>query len=103
MKKFGERLRELRKSKKMSAQKIADMAGINRRAYTYWESGETEPSHAQEDLLADFFGVSWIIFEGDPMTRSHLKKGNVEITNRPQAKAETYQRRSAIRGNRTGA
>lgn len=81
MKKFGERLRELRKSKKMSAQKIADMAGINRRAYTYWESGETEPSHAQEDLLADFFGVSLDYLRGrsdDPLTSEERQRRDNE-------------------------
>ena len=56
--KFGERLRELRKSKGMTVEALAALVGEKRRAFTYWESGKTEPSFLQLEFLADFFDVS---------------------------------------------
>lgn len=56
--KFGERLRELRKSRGIAAEKIANEIGASRRVYVNWEAGRNEPSIAQQIWLADYFGVS---------------------------------------------
>ena len=56
--KFGERLRELRKSRGIAAEKIANEIGASRRVYVNWEAGRNEPNIAQQIWLADYFGVS---------------------------------------------
>ncbi len=52
------RLKELRKEKKLTQQELADYMHITRRGYQKWENGESQikPDKAKE--LADFFGVS---------------------------------------------
>ena len=47
---FGDHLRELRKNNtNYNQEKIAELLGISRSTYTYYETGKTEPS--QETLL----------------------------------------------------
>ena len=41
---FGEKLRILREIYDVSQQEIADLLGIERSTYTYYELGKTEPS-----------------------------------------------------------
>ncbi|VTS99160.1 helix-turn-helix domain-containing protein [Streptococcus lutetiensis] len=52
------RLKELRKEKKLTQQELADYMQVTRRGYQKWENGESQikPDKAKE--LADFFGVS---------------------------------------------
>ena len=58
MKIFGKRLREVRKSKKITQQELADRLGIKRNTYSDWENGKTEPSFENLIKLADLFEVS---------------------------------------------
>lgn len=52
------RLKELRKSKKLTQQEIADEVGVIKRTYVYWEQGEHQMKPDKAQQLADFFGVS---------------------------------------------
>ena len=58
MKIFGARLREVRKSKKLTQQELADKFGTNRVNVTKWETGRTEPSLENLVKLAYLFEVS---------------------------------------------
>lgn len=58
MKIFGARLREVRKSKKITQQELADRLGIKRNTYSDWENGKTEPTFEILVKLADLFDVS---------------------------------------------
>lgn len=58
MKIFGARLREVRKSKKLTQKELADKFGTNRVNVTKWETGRTEPSLENLVKLADLFEVS---------------------------------------------
>lgn len=58
MKIFGKRLREVRKSKKITQQELADRLGIKRNTYSDWENGKTDPSFEILVKLADLFDVS---------------------------------------------
>ena len=58
MKIFGKRLREFRKSKKITQQELADRLGIKRNTYSDWENGKTEPTFEILVKLADLFDVS---------------------------------------------
>ena len=44
IKAFGMRIRELRKSKKLSMEKLAELSGIDYRQLSYVELGETNPT-----------------------------------------------------------
>ena len=56
--KFAERLKELRKEKGLTQQKVADSLNISQPNYRRWESGERSPSGETLIMLADYFNVS---------------------------------------------
>lgn len=58
MKKFAERLKELREEKEMSARQLAKSIGVSNRAVQRWEKVERIPSAEAVVLLAKFFGVT---------------------------------------------
>ena len=66
MKIFGKKLREVRKSKKLTQKELAEQIGIKRNTYSDWENGKTEPSFENIVKLADLLDVSldWL-FERD--------------------------------------
>lgn len=51
------RLKELRQSKKKTQQELADIVGVTKRTYIYWEQGERQIKPDKEQTLADYFGV----------------------------------------------
>lgn len=63
MKIFGTRLREVRKSKKLTQQEVADFIGNKCNTISDWETGKNEPSLEKLIVLADFFEVSldWLV------------------------------------------
>lgn len=52
------RLKELRQSKKKTQQDLADIVGVTKRTYIYWEQGERQIKPDKAQQLADYFGVS---------------------------------------------
>lgn len=52
------RLKELRQSKKKTQQEIADIVGVTKRTYIYWEQGERQIKPEKAKVLADYFGVT---------------------------------------------
>ena len=52
------RLTELRKQKKVSMEKMAELVGLNKHTYTSYETGFREPRLSSLIKLADYFGVS---------------------------------------------
>lgn len=58
MKKFAQRLKELRKEKKKTQVEMAEYLGIKARAYQYYEGGGHYPEVPNLIKLADYFGVS---------------------------------------------
>lgn len=55
---IAERLKFLRKEKKLTQKEIAEQIGIKRNTYSDWETGKNEPSLEKLIVLADFFEVS---------------------------------------------
>lgn len=51
------RLKELRQSKKKTQQELADIVGVTKRTYIYWEQGERQIKPDKAQTLADYFGV----------------------------------------------
>ena len=52
------RLKELRKEKKLTQQELADYMQVTRRGYQKWENGESQIKPDKAQQLADFFNVS---------------------------------------------
>lgn len=57
MSKFHLRLRELRNSRKLSQQELADLLGISKSSINMYERGEREPGLDTLEAMADFFNV----------------------------------------------
>ena len=56
--KFAERLRELRREKKVTQSKMADFLGIKLRSYQNYEGGSRRPDYEGLVALADYYEVS---------------------------------------------
>lgn len=52
------RLKELRKEKKLTQKELADYLGINEKTISRWENGESTIKSDKAQELADYFGVS---------------------------------------------
>jgi transcriptional regulator with XRE-family HTH domain len=57
MSKFSERLKELRKSKGLSQEELAERLNIKRSALGNYEQGLREPDNDTLESIADFFNV----------------------------------------------
>lgn len=55
---FAQRLKELRKSRRMYQKEMAEYLGISVRGYQCYEGGHNYPDVKGLIALADFFGVS---------------------------------------------
>ena len=55
---YGERLKLLRKEKKVQQKELADLLGISVRGYQFYESDDNEPNIKVLTVLADFYGVT---------------------------------------------
>lgn len=53
--KFGDNLRNLRKSKKMSQEKLAEKVGVSRQSVSKWETGEAYPEMNNILVLCEIF------------------------------------------------
>ena len=55
---FSERLKSIRKSKKLTQKQVANEAGIAERAYQSYEGNERKPTFENLIALADYFNVT---------------------------------------------
>ena len=55
---LGDRLRVLRKERKVSQKELAEYLGISIRGYQFYESEDNEPNIKMLIALADFYGVT---------------------------------------------
>ena len=70
---FPQKIKELRTSKKLTQQDIADKLGITRPAYTAYESGKRQPDFDILKALSDLFDVSTDYLLGkDPLPKRNL-------------------------------
>lgn len=53
--KFGDNLKQIRKSKKISQEELADKLGVSRQSVSKWETGENYPSMQNIVCLCDIF------------------------------------------------
>lgn len=55
---YGERLKKLRKERKIPQKELSDLLGVGIRGYQHYESEDTEPTINGLIALADFYGVT---------------------------------------------
>lgn len=74
---FPEKIKELRISKKMTQQEVADKLGITRPAYTAYESGKREPDFSILQSLANIFDVTTDFLLGRNQTPTWANKEDI--------------------------
>lgn len=76
---IGQRIRDLRKQKRMSQTELAKSAGVSQTTVTAWETGKAEPSSSAVAKLADIFNVTTDYLLGRP-NMQETKKDDVELS-----------------------
>lgn len=76
---IGQRIRDLRKQKRMSQTELAKSAGVSQTTVTAWETGKAEPSSSAVAKLADIFNVTTDYLLGRP-NKHETKKDDVELS-----------------------
>ena len=76
----GERLKELRKSRRLSQAEVAKGINCSTVTYSRYENDKREPSMSTLGRLADFFGVSMdYIYGKSPMTEPALSSYEIDL------------------------
>lgn len=76
---IGERIKELRKSKKMSQSELGKFIGVSQTTVTAWENGRAEPSSSYVAKLATFFNVSTDYLLGRDSKEDDLKTADKNV------------------------
>lgn len=76
---IGERIKELRKSKKMSQSELGKFIGVSQTTVTAWENGRAEPSSSYVTKLATFFNVSTDYLLGRDPKEDALKTADKNV------------------------
>jgi putative transcriptional regulator len=66
-------LAKARKQKKLTHQKVADLAGIKRQYYGMIENGERTPSVGTAKKIAEILDIDWTLFFDDLGNKTLLK------------------------------
>lgn len=74
---IGERIKELRKSKKMSQSELGKFIGVSQTTVTAWENGRADPSSSYVAKLATFFNVSTDYLLGRDRKEDDLKTADL--------------------------
>ncbi len=84
MSKFCIRLKELRTSRDLSQQKLADIVGISKSSINMYERGEREPGLELLENFADYFNVDMDYLLGKcDIPRKNLLINNTNIKEKP--------------------
>ena len=63
---IGQKIRDLRKQRKMSQTELAKILHVSQQTVTAWETGKAEPSSSAISSLADYFDVTTDYLLGRP-------------------------------------
>lgn len=74
MLKFSERLKELRRAKRLSQQEFSKYIGVSKSSINMYERGEREPSLDTIEAIADFFNVDldYLLGKSDIQNKTRL-------------------------------
>ncbi|WP_027826369.1 helix-turn-helix domain-containing protein [Ligilactobacillus saerimneri] len=76
---IGQRIRDLRKQKKMSQSELAKIIGVTQTTITAWETGKAEPASSAVANLADYFGVTTDYLLGRPEEKKEKDSNSVDL------------------------
>ena len=76
---FHQRLRQLRKARKLTQTRVAELLGVSPRVYTRWENGDATPLFGTVVKLADILDVSLDELAGRKETNGDAKIHNPEL------------------------
>ena len=76
---FHQRLRQLRKARKLTQTRVAELLGVSPRVYTRWENGDATPFLGTVFKLADILEVSLDELAGRKKTNGDAKIHNPEL------------------------
>lgn len=79
---IGQRIRDLRKQKKMSQSELAKIIGVTQTTITAWETGKAEPSSSAVANLADYFGVTTDYLLGRPEKKKEKDSNSVDLADK---------------------
>ncbi|MCZ0892012.1 helix-turn-helix transcriptional regulator [Ligilactobacillus saerimneri] len=63
---IGQKIRDLRKQRKMSQTELANILHVSQQTVTAWETGKAEPASSAVANLADYFNVTTDYLLGRP-------------------------------------
>lgn len=97
-----EKLREIRKKKKITQDEVAEYLGILRQSYSAYERGISVPDAKQLKRLADYFGVSMDYFFGgvnpELTSAQNEQEQQLLVLARRASKIPPQQREKLIKG-----
>ena len=85
---FGEKLKNLRESRYMTQQKLADALKLSQSTVAAYESGTREPSFANIQMIADYFNVpfSSLIPSSDVVDDDYVLRMSDLLNSNPKIK-----------------
>lgn len=85
---FGNRLYELRKSKNVSQEELAELLDVSRQSISKWENDKAYPEMTRLLFMSDYFGVSL----------DYLMRGTENVANaeNKEKTSVTYQTRNLL-------
>lgn len=63
---WGERLKAVRKEKKMSQRKLGERLGVSQQTIAQYEKAQSMPKSSTVDRLADALDVDWRLLQDEP-------------------------------------
>lgn len=76
---LADRIQQLRKSRGISQEELADRIGVSRQAVSKWESGQTSPDLEKIVLLSDYFEVTTdYLLKGVSPTQAQTEQAQTE-------------------------
>lgn len=78
---IADRIQQLRKSKGISQEELADKVGVSRQAVSKWESEQSTPDIEKVILLSDYFDVTTdFLLKGiEPVSEKYTRKSDARI------------------------
>ena len=76
---FSTRIKELRKTAKLTQRQLADMLYIDCSTVTKWETGKSYPDFEKQQRLAEIFNVSIDYLLGNAQTTEEIKKARLTV------------------------
>ncbi|MBQ7411604.1 MAG: helix-turn-helix transcriptional regulator, partial [Clostridia bacterium] len=90
---IGEKIRDLRKSKNMTQEDLAECLNVTISAVSQWEIGKTMPDITMIPIICNVFDVS-----SDKLLEIDLTKKNIEIENVRTEAGKYYTRGFVLEG-----